>query len=123
MNIKQLSLISFSLIMVGCAQSNKPTQVEALQPPTVVTPSYTFMNYKCDDAKSLDIAYLNDGKAVLKLVDSEHRLKEVPAASGIQYILDDNNPANDTQVVLWAKGKMATAEINGVAYRTCQINK
>ncbi|MBW3694323.1 hypothetical protein EK599_01355 [Vibrio sp. T187] len=101
-----------SLLVMGCSQSASVGDS---------IPDGKFTRYQCESNSSFEVAYLNDGKAVLRLPQHEYRLVQVAAGSGTKYILDDGTAELLNSVTLHTKGEKARLELGRVIYKNCHL--
>ncbi|WP_299688360.1 MliC family protein [uncultured Vibrio sp.] len=100
-----------TLALVGCSKSAAPDNAISDE---------GFVTYQCESDTSFDVAYLENEKAVLRLPKHEYRLTQIPAGSGIKYILDDGTSELINRVILYAKGDNARLELGRVIYKNCR---
>ncbi len=82
-----------------------------------------FKQYHCDFNKGFQVAFAGSESAILKLDKKKYQLKQVLAASGCRYILDDASKALKNFVMLHTKGDEAMLKIGERLYRNCKIEK
>ncbi|QFT10575.1 MliC family protein [Vibrio sp. THAF190c] len=109
---RQFTVCAFTLAaLMGCSQS-------AVVEKDISSGEY--MTYQCESERTFDVAY-GDEQAVLRLPDNQYRLKQVVAASGTKYILDDGTTELMNGITLFTKGEHARLELGRVIYRNCRI--
>lgn len=99
--------LSATLLLAGCSQTLTGSDAPLLQ------------HYQCAAGGSFDVSYLDQQSALLRVGGKQYTLLQVPAASGVKYVLDDKS--NPQSVMLHTKGDEATLELSSTFYKACKI--
>ena len=102
-----------SLFLVGCA-TNQPD-----------FSNVTLIDYQCDTDLSFEIGFSEKaGVALLKLTQKKYVLNRVPSASGVKYVLEDNQyfPDINTPITFFGKERSAILQLNKVTLKNCKAN-
>ncbi|MHC6526588.1 MliC family protein [Vibrio proteolyticus] len=105
---KTLIAAAASVVLFGCAQSGN-TSSQAGE---------NFLHYSCDAKMAFDADYSQQDKATVRVDGQDYALTQVPAGSGIRYILA-NEQGEGMDVDLHAKGDGARLQVGDTFFRNC----
>ncbi|WP_038176203.1 MULTISPECIES: MliC family protein [Vibrio] len=111
MTIRLLISTVLAALIVGCV-SDRVVRESTFQG--------DFTRYHCESQYAFQVAYMpNTPAALLRLVDGDYRLIQVPSGSGVKYTLDDMTNQAPNPITLHAKGNQARLEIGRMVYSDC----
>ncbi|GLT16798.1 hypothetical protein GCM10007938_05740 [Vibrio zhanjiangensis] len=84
--------------------------------------SASYVTYHCQADKEFEVSYAQgDQSATLRVMNQEYPMMQVPAGSGVKYILSDKAKSSVNPIVLHTKGEHARLEIGSEVYKGCKI--